>query len=239
MRTPASVLADLLRSDAARPRLTWYDDAPGPSRGERVELSAHVFANWVAKAGNLLQEEYDARPGCTVRLHLPSHWRAVYWAFATWSTGATLALGDVADAGEPDVMVTDAVDFSPEAGRHAGLVVVTLQALARAYPGPLPAGALDEAAELAGYGDLFTTWAEPDRHQPALIGGGETAYGNLVEERGWPRGSRVAVAGELGPVLRAVLAAWAVDGSVVLTRSPDPSKTAAREAAEGVTVPLL
>ncbi|MDQ6715007.1 MAG: TIGR03089 family protein, partial [Actinomycetota bacterium] len=46
----------MLRRDATRPRLTFYDDADGPTRGERIELSAKVLANWVAKGANLLQD---------------------------------------------------------------------------------------------------------------------------------------------------------------------------------------
>jgi len=38
-------------------------DAPGPSQGERIELSGRVLANWVAKAANLLQDDLDAGPG--------------------------------------------------------------------------------------------------------------------------------------------------------------------------------
>ena len=39
-------------SAAARPLITFYDDATG----ERVELSAATTANWAAKAANLLRE---------------------------------------------------------------------------------------------------------------------------------------------------------------------------------------
>jgi len=75
-----SLLAALMASDPGRPRITVYDDTDGPTRGERVELSARVVANWVAKAANLLQDELDAGPGTVVRLALPPHWRTVYWA---------------------------------------------------------------------------------------------------------------------------------------------------------------
>src|SRR4051812_50149988 len=113
MRTPSSVLADLLRADATRPRVTFYDDEPGPTRGERIELSARVLANWVAKAGNALQEEYDAAPGTVVRLDLPAlHWRTAYWALAVWSVGAAVSLVE----GDADLTVTD----DPQAGAPRG-----------------------------------------------------------------------------------------------------------------------
>ena len=33
---PADLLAALLADDPGRPRLTWYDDEPGPTAGERI-----------------------------------------------------------------------------------------------------------------------------------------------------------------------------------------------------------
>ena len=81
---PADVLARLVSSDSGRPRLTWYDDTPGPTNGERIELSARVLTNWVAKAANLLQDDCAAGPGTTVGLDVPAHWDedAERWACA-------------------------------------------------------------------------------------------------------------------------------------------------------------
>ena len=59
MTRPDTLLFALQRADASRPRITCYDDTDGPSRGERIELSARVLSNWVAKAANALQEEFD------------------------------------------------------------------------------------------------------------------------------------------------------------------------------------
>src|SRR3954449_8078088 len=105
---PADVLARMVPSDPGRPRLTWYDDEPGPTAGERIELSGRVLANWVAKAANLLQDEAAAGPGTTVGIDLPAHWRSVYWSLATWSVGATVVLGEPATGA--DVLITE----SPE-----------------------------------------------------------------------------------------------------------------------------
>ena len=46
------MLADQVRRSAGRPVVTFYDDATG----ERVELSAATYANWVAKTAGLLQD---------------------------------------------------------------------------------------------------------------------------------------------------------------------------------------
>ena len=213
MRTPSSVLADLVRADASRPRITFYDDEPGPTRGERIELSGRVLANWVAKAGNALQEEYDVEPGSVVRLDLPAlHWRTAYWALAVWSVGAAVSLAD------------------------GPVVLVTLAALARVHPGPVPAQAMDEARELATYGDQLEAWAEPAGSDPALVtDAGTTDYASLVDDRGWPRGARVRVAGTAEQALPAMLSAWAVDGSVLLVRGAGGDQPADRLTTEGVT----
>ncbi len=234
---PAEVLAALLAADPAGPRLTWYDDEPGPTSGERIELSARVLANWVSKAANLLQDDADAGPGTTVGLDLPAHWRSVYWALATWSVGATVVTGPAARAA--DVLVTD----DPEAAAaHGGdAVLVTLAALARTSPRAAEApGAVDEARELATHGDRFVPTADPERADVALAtAAGDTAYGDLVvvgPATLAPDGDapRVALRGSLEGVLRQGLAVWAQGGSVVLQRGSSATEDA-RLASEAVT----
>ncbi|MEO6790855.1 MAG: TIGR03089 family protein, partial [Ornithinibacter sp.] len=152
-QSPSALLTALVASDPGRPRITVYDDTDSPTRGERIELSARVLANWVAKAANLLQEELDAAPGSVVRLDLPPHWRTLYWAFAVWSVGACVEVGPDAGTGpgaaaEPDVLVTDDAQAAADtAAEH--VVLVTLAGLARSASSPVPAGAVDEARDLA------------------------------------------------------------------------------------------
>ena len=240
MRTPSSVLAELLRSDPARPRVTFYEDTPGPAQGERIELSGKVLANWVSKAGNALQDEYDLGPGAVVRLCLPPHWRALYWALAVWSVGGAV---DLAGGPSPDLLICDdaalAEGLEPTTG---DVVLVTLAALARVHTGPVPAGAMDEARELATYGDQFVAVADPDPDDLALINeAGHTAYRSVVPHRDWPVSTRVSLAGDLSAVLESTLAAWAVDGSVVLARNGPQAGGRAhpeRLASERVTLDL-
>jgi uncharacterized protein (TIGR03089 family) len=240
VHTPASVLAEILRSDPARPRLTFYEDTVGPGRGERIELSAKVLANWVCKAGNALQDEYDLGPGSVIRLSLPPHWRALYWALAVWSVGATV---DLVGGRNADLLICDdeglAARIEPAPGE---VVLVTMGALARAHPGRVPGGVMDEARELATYGDQFVAMAGPAPDDLALIEhGADTPYRSVVPHRDWPANTRVSLAGDLTQVLESSLAAWAVDGSVVLSRNgqhaggePQPE----RLASERVTLDL-
>jgi uncharacterized protein (TIGR03089 family) len=248
MRTPAAVLADLLRSDAARPRVTFYEDTPGPTSGERVELSARVLANWVSKAANALQDEWDVAPGSLVRLDLPPHWRALYWALAVWSVGGCVVVAGE-DAGAPgdrgqetagdtdvDLLVTDDPARSAAAGVPA--VLVTLAALARSAPDAVAAGVVDEARELATYADQFAAWEEPSPTDPALrVGGEAAAYDAVVPDPAWPAQTRLHLRTvSLAEALTSALAVWAVDGSLVLARGPVPADgEQARIDAEGVT----
>ncbi len=235
-----ALLRRLVDADPGRPRITVYDDTDSPTRGERVELSARVLANWVAKAANLLQDELDAGRGTVVRLDLPPHWRTLYWALAAWSVGACVEVPaargsgtDPEDAGTPaDVVVTD--DPAAAEAAEEG-VLVTLAALARSAPGPVPHGVIDEAKEVATHGDVFTAWEEPEDDDPALRADGSTTSTTDLVPAAEPGRVHTATT-DTAAFLRTALAAWAADGSVVLTRGePDAEVLARRLASEGVT----
>jgi uncharacterized protein (TIGR03089 family) len=232
--TPAQVLAALLRSDPARPRVTFYDDAV--NAGERIELSGKVLATWVSKAANLLSEELEIGPGDVVRLDLPApHWRSLYWALAVWSVGATL---DVRPAGPAQLLVTADPTRAADADAEA-VVLVTLAGLARRHPDPVPDDVIDEARDLSSYGDRFEAWEEPSPDDDALVGDdGTLTYADVVPDLGWASGARVHVTGDQLSTLRHALAVWAVDGSVVLVLGPDAGRMPARLESEGVTLDL-
>lgn len=189
-RDVPELLQSLQASDPGRPRLTWY----GPD-GERVELSARVLDNWVAKTANLLVEELDAGPGTTVRLALPPHWRTAVWALAASAVGAELVEGDA------DVVVTDVPSAT---GDDARVVVVALPALATSA-GLVPPGALDYNAEVSGYGDVYVPVAPPAALPPL---------------HAWPDDVRLLVDPATWDVVDAVIAPLTSDGSVVLLGHP-------------------
>ncbi|MEO7421226.1 MAG: TIGR03089 family protein [Ornithinibacter sp.] len=241
-QSPSTLLTALVASDPGRPRITVYDDTDSPTRGERIELSARVLANWVAKAANLLQEELDAAPGTVVRLDLPPHWRTLYWAFAIWSVGACVEVGTdagaVADAGAvPDVLVTDDAQAAAKTGAEH-VVLVTLAGLARSATSPVPSGAVDEARDLATHGDVFDAWEEPGVGDGARRSAtGTTAYGALL-----PTGDATAArvhtdTSDTAAFLDLALRVLAGDGSIVLTRgAPGTEALESRLASEGVTL---
>jgi uncharacterized protein (TIGR03089 family) len=232
VHTPADVLAELLADDASRPALTFYDDSPGPTQGERIELSRKVFATWVAKAANALQEDYDVAPGSVVRLDLPApHWRSLYWAFAVWSVGATVTVDPHEGA---DVLVTtDPVGRAAEDADE--VVAVALPALARSFGAELRSGVMDEARDLASHGDDFTPWDEPDAEDPALVADGvRTAYRALVPRALTP-GMRVLVTTDrTDTLLHQALAVWAGHGSLVIVRGGSPQVEDQRMRSEAV-----
>jgi uncharacterized protein (TIGR03089 family) len=253
---PEELLAALVDSDPGRPRVTWYDDTDGPTRGERIELSGRVLANWVAKGANLLVDDLDVEPGDVVTLDLPAHWRLLCWAGAAWAAGAVVRLAGPGGALRPaGVLVTDRPDVRPAGVRPPDVreqVAVCLPALARGWAGPeLPSGTVDGAADLHTQPDHFEPFEPASPASPALeVGGpGEAPHGRaelladarrLASQEGWRPGARVLVttsSRDASPVdaLLAVLAAWSGDGSVVLVRDGDPAEAQRRRRDERVT----
>lgn len=236
MPTPAEVLSALNARDSAAPRITCYDDVPGPTAGERVELSGRVIGTWVSKAANALQEEWDIEPGSVVHLAMRPHWRLLYWAWAVWSVGAHVDLdGDLAG----DLVVTDDPERLPGA---SPAVLVTRGALARSAGATLPEGVMDEAAELASYGDDFAAWQEPAEDDPALtLDGSSLSHGDIVASAvtalSSAKGARLQVVDPApGALLRSALAVWAEGGSLVMhVGEVDADALARRATSEGVT----
>lgn len=236
-RSVPALLRRLVDDDPGTPRLTFY--AEGYARtGERVELSARVLSNWVAKTANLLEEEFEVGPGSVVALDLPTHWRTLVFQLAVWSTGAAVRAG----AGRPaDVLVsTDAQVLAEALRRNPSVerIAVSPAPLATSFGVPVPDGVLDYARVVTGYGDAHSPLQPPGPDDPAL----ETADGRALTHpellaaaaaagEGWPPGVRLLT--DVGPadVVRGPLAAWARTGSLVLT--PDlaglPATVAAAE----------
>lgn len=205
-RDVPGLLEALVEADPGRPRLTWYG-----AGGERVELSARVLVNWVAKTADLLANECDVEPGDVVQLALPPSWRTAVIALATWCVGAEPSWdgdeGEMLDDLEPQppaVLVTTADGPVGPAGR---VVVVDLPALSRRVEGG-PAGALDYNAEVTGRDDVLTVDEQvQDRRVLELAD-------SLARISEWRPGERVlGLADDLDPDL--VLGALRRDGSVV------------------------
>lgn len=230
--TPDQLLSAELSRDAARPFLTFYDDATG----ERVELSVATFANWVAKTAGLLQDGLSVEPSDRVGLLLPAHWQALVWASACWAVGATVEL-DKPGSAAVAVVGPDAVGSvdAPE------VVALSLRPLGGPFATPLPAGVLDYAVEVPAYPDRFTALSALG---PDDAGLGDETLGALVSDaRARADSLGIGVSGrvlvptdDLGTAIRdALLLPLIIGGSAVLVRNEDLAGRPARAEAERVT----
>jgi len=176
---PVELLRRRVDDDPSRPLVTFYDDGTG----ERVELSARTFDNWVAKTANLLVDGLGAQPGDRAVLMLPAHWQTAVWLMACWSAGVVAepvpmpgseppGAGPEAEpaarsgpyilaaAGE----VLDTVIDRTDAEEIVGL---SLHALGGPLP-DCPPGVLDYAVEVRAYGDRFAPAPSVTPDRPAL-----------------------------------------------------------------------
>lgn len=223
--TPRTTLPALLdrrlTDDGAAPFITFYDDASG----ERTELSATTFANWVAKTANLLTDGLGVGAGDRAVLALPVHWQSVVVVAGCWAAGLEVVFdgsGAVAftAAGRPG-----APPAAPE------VVCLSLR--------PLGAGlsaadtrVTDYAAEVRAYGDRFG--GPPPAPADAALAG--RSHAAVAAGPGESRRVLLAPAGD--PLLDADLltasyvAPLVGGGSVVLCRHADRSVLTRRAATE-------
>ncbi|MFG2002417.1 TIGR03089 family protein [Spirillospora sp. NPDC048911] len=176
---PADLLRRRVAADPSRPFVTFYDD----DTGERVELSAKTFDNWVAKTANLLVDGLAAEAGGRAVLALPPHWQSAVWLMACWSAGLHVEVLDPDTAGfhervrsgEPAggsgpylLAAAEAVLGDVIHDREAEEIIgLSLHALG----GPLreaPAGVVDYAVEVRAYGDRFVQSPDVVPQLPAV-----------------------------------------------------------------------
>jgi uncharacterized protein (TIGR03089 family) len=235
-RTFPELLAARLAGDPGQPLLTAYDD----STGERTELSATTYANWVSKTANLFTDELGLDAGDTVLLDLPSHWLVPVFLGAAWSSALSVTT-------DPDVP-HDVVVCGPDSiAHHDGadpLVACALLPFAVRFAEPLPAGVLDYGVLWPGQSDVFVPLALPTPDTPAWLEAGKAhTQAQLLEEAtgaGYPDGVRLltdvhpaserGVPAFLGPLLSS--------GSLVLLRHPSDATWPARSEDERADVEL-
>lgn len=243
MSLTAALLDPILAgSGAARPLITYYDDATGG----RIELSGLTTTNWAAKAANLLRDDCDVEPGTRVALLLPAHWQTAAVLLAAWWCGAEVVGPPGSPGGEAEWVFCDAerLDLALASKPAGGVVALSLDPFGKGIP-DLPDGVLDFATEVRLHGDEFVPWEPVRADAPALAGA--TVAQVLADARaraaahGLGAGDRVLSTLDwdtpegLGDGLLAVLTAGA---SLVQCRNPDPTKLDARAAAERATARL-
>jgi uncharacterized protein (TIGR03089 family) len=231
MTTFAHLLDRLLRGDAGRPLVTFYDHASG----ERTELSVTTYANWVAKTASLLAEEYDLERGQSIRVDLPTHWLAPVFLGAAWTLGLVVTQQD-----DPDAVVCGPEGLGHWAGQAADRTVLAsaLHPLGMRFAEPLPDGVHDYGAEV---------WSQPDAFVPFdPPGDDDLAVDGLTHREIWDAAAAGSVLTDGGRVLTEENPAspsgipsftepLARGGSVVLVAHADPGRLEATYATERAT----
>ncbi|WP_124054146.1 TIGR03089 family protein [Arcanobacterium ihumii] len=207
MRTPQDIYAKLV-SSGTTPALVWYEPFG------RIELSAKVVANHVAKIANFLSEECEVVPSSQVLIDLPPHWKTVVWTLAALicgaevrfisepsptsidpsghnPTAATLRISELQDA-DPDAVV---ITSSPcEVMPHYSgnfCVALTMSSLGLQWDGEaLPSGVYDGAAEVLGYPDALLVAEDSSKSNFELLAhAAPRALHNALDQRNGEDGS--------------------------------------------------
>lgn len=240
--TFAAALAALLRTDAARPLVTFYDDATG----ERIELSVTTYANWVAKTASLAQDELDLEHGGLVLVDLPTHWLGAVWLGAAWSLGLVVT-DDPALAAEADLVVCgpDRVEAHAAHATRVPVVALSLRPLGGRFTEALPSGVTDYGAVVLAQPDAFTPYDAPGPGDPAWRdSAGTSTQAELLAEAAaadvvGPEGrlltdvnpcTRAGLGTLLGPLVRRAGVVW--------VRHPDGTSWRGRAEQERATAQL-
>ena len=239
--TFAELLAGLLRRDPGRPLLTSYDERTG----ERVELSATTYANWVAKTASLLVEEHDLERGDVLLVDLPAHWLGPVFLGAAWTAGLTVAFPSPA-AAPPDAVVCGPEGLATWAPHAADRPVLacSLRPLGVRFAEPLPAGVHDVGVEVWGQPDAFVAHDPPTADDVAvLLPEGPVTQGELFTSAAGAGSAHSTGADRLlsaanpasPPGLAALVRPLVSAGSLVLVTGADDARLDAIAAVERAT----
>ena len=231
--TFTELLTGQLRAGGARPVVTFYDDATG----ERVELSAVTYANWVAKTAGLLQDELGLERGGRLLVDLPTHWLGPVWLGAAWSVG--LAVTDDPGSGPADAVVCGPERLGQHAAAGPPVVSLSLLPMAARSRSPLPPGVLDYGAVVWGQPDAFAAYDPPSGDDPAWDAAGEVrTQREVVRESVTAPGTRLLTAANpcSAAGLATLVGPLGAGGGSVWVRNPDPARWAHKAEVERATV---
>lgn len=165
-RLVAALLRQRVQSNGAAPLITYYD----LGTGERTELSATSFRNWVDKTANLLADDLLLGPGTVVQLDVarraPGHWVTLVLELASWQVGATVRVaGPSRPRADLLVLGPDWHDHDLDAADE--VLACSLHPLGLGFASALPPGVVDFSTEVRGQSDV---------HSPAPLSAGEPAW---------------------------------------------------------------
>ena len=230
-------MADRLGADAARPLVTFYDDATG----ERVELSVATYSNWVSKTAGLVQDELDVERGGLVLLDLPTHWQGVVWLGAAWTMGLC-ATDDPARAASADLVVCgpDRVQAYAGIASATPVVALSLRPLGGRFSEALPAGVTDYGSVVLAQPDVFVADDPPSAEDPAWQDSAGSLTQSAVLREALPTvPDPTRLLTDVNPCTRTGLASLVgplrVGGGTVWVRNADPARWRSRYDEEQAT----
>ncbi len=210
-----------VRTDGASPLLTYYD----LDSGERTELSATSFANWVAKTAHLLLDELMLDEGDRVELALarshPGHWVTLIWELACWRTGIVVSVDP--RAGRAALVIGPDTDWTT-----SGEPVVACSLHPLGLPGPSEAPILDYNTEVRGQPDRFDAASPPPTAPAWHSPGTDLDQSDLLSIDPTTTGRRLILPTDPWSTTRDALLRPLVAGgsSVIVTGHCDPTRLA-------------
>ena len=161
-------------TSGALPLITYYDE----TSGERIELSAISFSNWVDKTAGLIVDELLLDAGTPVLLTLarthPAHWVTLVWVAASWRAGCpvTTAVDRVGGDDPPGVEVVGPGNAFDDHEGSIERIACSLHPFGLGFTDPLPSGVIDYGVEVRAQPDSFagpapvpadTAWIDDQR----------------------------------------------------------------------------
>jgi uncharacterized protein (TIGR03089 family) len=148
-----------IRAGGSDPLITYYD----LDSGERTELSATSFGNWVDKTSHLLVHELGVDVGDVVRLSLaeshPGHWVTFVWELACWQVGAAVGIEGFSDRVTAQVVGPQWSGY--ETSTMTATVACSLHPLGLGFPESLPTGIVDYGLEVRSQPDEYGALPQP------------------------------------------------------------------------------
>ncbi|HNM98218.1 MAG TPA: TIGR03089 family protein [Marmoricola sp.] len=208
MATMTGLVGGRLRREPGRPFVTYYDD----HTGERTELSATTWSNWVAKTAGVLIEDLDLAEGDRLRIDLPPHWLSSVFLGAAWLAGIEVVRSGAANA---------------TVGSSDADLICSLHPFALPCPAPVPT--LDFGHLWPNQPDVFLGVPAA----PTALAYDGTTLADLI-----PGPVHKRILTTLDPAspegARLLLGALAGTGSMVLVANEDSTRRAARMVSEHI-----
>jgi uncharacterized protein (TIGR03089 family) len=200
----SDLLTKRLSHDPGNPLITFYDE----DTGERTELSATTYANWVAKTANVLIEEFDIEPGQSLAITLGPHWLTPVFLGAIWLNGSV----NVSSSDDPDLLIG-----GPEVAVDPDALACSRHPFALPFPDQIAAT------------DFGTAWP----NQPDVFLG-DPASSSQLEERVL-RSERIITDLDHATDPQDLIDVLIGGGSLVIVRNPRNETWASRMEAERAT----